>query len=110
MQEHREVTIYPERVLKDGRSTPRVTDGGYFRRTDGEVQVVLEASDGLAPGMHFEKSCRCAQCGNLYKESDVRWFRGAAYGVPCGDYTDIASILRGEQDSRHIMSFGRGEE
>ena len=64
------------------------------------VQVMQSASDGIPPGQDFEGSRRCAQCGFLFKYSDLVYFRGRYYGKPCGDYKDIASILRGEAAQR----------
>ena len=73
-------------------------DGG---RVLMEVPETIDvASDGIPPGQTFEGSRRCAQCGFLYKYHDLKYFRGRYYGIPCGDYKDIASILRREMAER----------
>ena len=59
-----------------------------------------EASDGLPPGLDFQGSRRCAQCGFLFKYEDLVFFRGRWYGKPCGDASDIQTILRREADGR----------
>lgn len=70
-------------------------------RIIGELPGTIDvASDGIPPGQTFEGSRRCAQCGFLYKYHDLKWFRGRYYGIPCGDYRDIASILRREMAER----------
>lgn len=61
-------------------------------------QDILVASHGDARSRGtFERSYECVACGEVFQESDIIAFRGKTYGVPCGCYKDIRSILRHEK-------------
>lgn len=62
---------------------------------DGIEYQVPDA--GNPEGVKFERSYKCHVCGLEYRESDIRFFRGAPYGIPCGCANDIPSIIRLEQ-------------
>lgn len=51
---------------------------------------------GVKPGVSFQRSYGCFECGQWFPEEDIEWFRGKPYGVPCGCNADIESILRQE--------------
>lgn len=53
-------------------------------------------SNGNPNGVKFERSYECAICGLEYRSSNIRFFRGTPYGVPCGCSKDISSIIRRE--------------
>ena len=40
----------------------------------------------------FEKSERCWSCGIEFPRSKMTQFKGRWYGIPCGDYKDIAQL------------------
>lgn len=65
-----------------------------------EDREVPQASDGMVGGLIGQRSYRCVICGRAFKEKDVQMFRGKPYGVPCGDYKDIESILFKERAER----------
>ena len=50
----------------------------------------------------FEQSVPCSICGFVYPASQVMKFRGLSYGIPCGDYHDIRSILVQETAQRQV--------
>lgn len=68
------------------------------RNAEGELETktFYMPSDGNTEGRVGERSYRCSICGLAFKAGDVTHFRGKVYGVPCGDYKDINSILRSE--------------
>jgi hypothetical protein len=69
----------------------QLADGTY------EDRLVPQYSDGMVPGLVGERSYRCVICGQSFKAHDVQMFRGKPYGVPCGCYKDIRSILKKER-------------
>lgn len=72
----------------------QMPDGSY------ETRSVEQASDGNVGGLIGQRSYRCVICGRAFKEGQVQMFRGKPYGVPCGDYKDIKSILMKERADR----------
>lgn len=74
----------------------------WVRDADGNLVLrqVQQPSDGNVPGQIGQRSYRCVKCGFAFKEKDVQFFRGKPYGVPCGDYKDIRSILLKERSER----------
>jgi len=109
MQELREVIVNGQLIKMTSNDEEVVLAANGHPLLTGTSQKVWEASEGIQPGRNFEKSFRCANCGTLFKESHVRWFRGQAYGIPCGDHKDIASILRRERESHRQAGIGRNE-
>lgn len=77
----------------------------WVRNADGELVLkqVEQPSDGNVSGFIGQRSYRCVKCGLAFKEKDVELFRGKPYGVPCGDYKDIRSILMKERSERVRM-------
>lgn len=75
---------------------------GSLLLEEDQALSTLTASSGVPPGVEFMGSRACAICQQLYKYKDLVFFRGAYYGIPCGDYKDIKGILRREQDARHV--------
>jgi hypothetical protein len=57
-------------------------------------------SNGNPNGVKFERSYECAICGLEYRRSDIWFFRGTPYGVPCGCSKDIPSIIKSEDPVR----------
>lgn len=109
MQTLNEVVVNEQHLtVSSGSVAVILTASGSILLT-GTSQKVYEASEGLPPGRSFLKSYRCANCGTLFKESQIRWFRGQAYGMPCGDYKDIASIIRRERESHAQAGVSRNE-
>lgn len=58
---------------------------------DWKVALDDTYGGGRFPG---ERWYHCSVCDFCFPESLVVKFRGRIYGKPCGDYKDIASILR----------------
>lgn len=85
-------------MLEDSTAYLELSEGGFLLLE--EPATVDSASDGLPPGLDFQGSRRCAQCGFLFKYEDLVFFRGRWYGKPCGDASDIQTILRREADGR----------
>jgi hypothetical protein len=56
-------------------------------------------SNGNPNSVKGERSYECDICSMEWHESDIRFFRGVAYGIPCGCYKDIPSIIRKEQET-----------
>lgn len=67
-------------------------------------QDILVASHGDARSRGtFERSYECVACGEVFQESQVVAFRGKTYGIPCGCYTDVRSILRHERGENPLV-------
>ncbi len=54
--------------------------------------------DGTKGPRTWEEWYRCSQCSFNYPRSKTRFFRGKAYGVPCGCYKDIYGIRMRERE------------
>ena len=65
-------------------------------------RIITSPVDGTDSSTQRGKWERCVQCGLSFPRIKMRVFRGAWYGVPCGDYKDIKSIIRNELASRHV--------
>jgi hypothetical protein len=104
----------PQIWTKDSREVSLMLEDGitaleFEADVTGTVELeadqnyeALTVNSGTPPGVEFMGSRACAVCAQLYKYKDLVFFRGAYYGIPCGDYKDIKGILRREQDARYI--------
>ncbi len=55
-------------------------------------------SHGTVSGIHQEKYYVCAQCHQEFRRSQVRFYRGRVFGIPCGDDKDIAQLQLRERE------------
>ena len=72
----------------------------YHTRETIDGQEVDVANVGNTPGRVGLRSYICEECRLAFKADKVTFFRGKVYGVPCGCYRDISSILRRERTER----------
>ncbi len=70
-------------------------------------QTFTYKKDGVTPGHRFEKWYRCHICGFNYPESEVVFFRGKPYGIPCGCADDIPDIILKERYRRRTNGSNR---
>uniref|UniRef100_A0A6M3LQC5 Uncharacterized protein n=1 Tax=viral metagenome TaxID=1070528 RepID=A0A6M3LQC5_9ZZZZ len=66
-----------------------------------ETVYVLEANVATRRGRAGARCDMCDVCGESFSAYDIKYFRGVSYGVPCGCYKDIVSILRKEAAERY---------
>ena len=45
-------------------------------------------------GVSFELRFVCVACSLTFKKSEVRFYNGKPYGIPCGCSNDIPSLMR----------------
>ena len=69
----------------------------YTEVTSGTQTVTVASHGDPRDDGSFEPSHECVACGLQFKQSEMRFFRGKAYGIPCGCHTDIRSLLRRER-------------
>lgn len=60
--------------------------------------TVKMVDDTTGPEVTGKKWYRCVQCGMAFSRTDVVFFRGAPYGIPCTDYKDIRQLARRQAD------------
>lgn len=70
----------------------------YTRGSSGEA-IPNYGNPPLAPSGKAERAYPCWICGRPFRESQVVWFRGRPYGVPCRDHLDIRGILQAERSA-----------
>lgn len=57
---------------------------------------LVDAGPGTKGAIRWERSYECCKCHLGFKESQVAFFKGKPYGVPCGCAKDIDKlVLRG---------------
>lgn len=66
------------------------------RWTEDGVSVVNVGNTDARIG---EKSYICSRCGLGFKESDIRWYEGQPFGIPCGCHKDIPSLIRRKREN-----------
>ena len=72
---------------------------GYYQSTFVYAGVTYPVgSHGTQPGVHQEKYYVCAQCHMEYRRSQVRFYRGRVYGIPCGCHKDIFQLQQRERE------------
>jgi hypothetical protein len=76
-----------------------ITTGSNLSETSGTI-VTWVASHGDTPGVFTGKREACWVCGLEYTVGEIRYWRGKAYGVPCGCYTDISREIKRERGTR----------
>lgn len=64
----------------------------YTRGPFGEA-VPNYGNPPPAPSGQAERAWPCWVCARPFRESQLTWFRGKPYGIPCEDYKDIRNIL-----------------
>jgi hypothetical protein len=84
-----------DRTVEYVEAVVQMPDGTF------ETRSVPQYSDAAPSGLIGERSYRCVVCGAAFKEHDIQIFRGKPYGVPCGCYKDIRSILLEERAHRY---------
>jgi len=77
-------------------------DQEYTEVPDGKGGTILQPNfvpprSIPADGASAERAYPCWVCRKPFRESDLQWFRGVPYGIPCGDHKDIQSTLREER-------------
>lgn len=68
---------------------------GYTTVTYDGVDYLV-AEDGNPPGSMYIRAERCFECSLAFRRNQMKYFRGKWYGVPCGCFRDISSILKRE--------------
>lgn len=67
---------------------------------DDGVTEVTYTKDRLYMGVKGERSHRCHLCAEGFRQSDMKFFDGAWYGVPCGCYRDLPQIIEQRRANR----------
>jgi hypothetical protein len=57
------------------------------------VQMV---DDTTGPQVTGRRWYRCTMCGMVFPRTEVIFWRGGIYGIPCTDYLDIRQLARRE--------------
>ena len=86
--------------------TDTVVTGQGPRGTALSIHVQM-VDDTTGPEVTGKRWFRCCQCGQAFSRSDVVFFRGAAWGIPCTDYLDIRQLARRQNDEA-VARVGRG--
>jgi len=79
----------------------------YTEYTVG-TSTYMMPSHGHPSGWRGERSYECVACGLSFRESDIQWYKGKPYGVPCGCNKDIPSLIRLERSSRKSYPYESG--
>jgi len=77
-----------------GQKYERITLQGSAPNASALSLLVYQTLDATGPRPTGEPWYRCCQCGMDFPKSQVRFFGGKAWGVPCTDYLDIAQLVR----------------
>ena len=76
-----------------------ITTGANLSETAGTI-VTWVPNYGDTPGVFMGKRDACVMCGLEFPTDQMRYWRGRAYGVPCGCYTDINREIKRERGTR----------
>lgn len=80
-----------------------ITTGSNLSETPGTI-VTWVASHGDTPGPFTGKRDACWVCGLEFPVGKMRYWRGKAYGVPCGCYTDISREIKRERGTKVVLT------
>ena len=86
------------RRLTYTKTSQAYTDAGEGAPTTHDIYAASEIWPAKTGPR--DKGAVCDACGESFRVSQVRVFRGVTYGVPCGCSHDIGSILRQERAER----------
>jgi hypothetical protein len=58
------------------------------------VDQPVDAGNLTTRGLSFERRHVCVACSLTFKESEIRFYNGKPYGIPCGCANDIPRLMR----------------
>jgi hypothetical protein len=58
------------------------------------VDQSVDMSKLTTRGLSFELRYVCVACSLTFKKSEVRFYNGKPYGIPCGCSNDIPRLMR----------------
>ena len=77
--------------------TDTVVTGLGLKGTALSIHVQMVDST-TGPEVTSKRWYDCCQCGMSFPRTKVVFFRGAPWGIPCGDYKDIRQLAQVGQE------------